>query len=462
MKSLILSLTFMMSMTNLFSAPIPIPENEIINAYIYGFPLVLMDVTKNVLTNTPTLTQTKAPLNQLFSKKTFPDPSFTEVVSPNADTLYTQAWLDLTKEPMILSVPDMGDRYYLFPMLDEWSNVFFSPGTRTTGNKKGNFAITGPNWKGILPNGVQGIQSPTNFVWIIGRIQTNGSSDFAAVNKLQEQFKLTPLSAWKTTNYRPISKASVNSNIDSKTAPVEQVLKMDGVKFFKRLAQILKTVPIPKSDTEYVKQFEKFGFVPGKNFDTSNLSAQQVQELNQLVKKAQNKIKENWDKHPFALTVNGWGVITKGIGTYGTNYDVRAAVAYGGLGANLPEDAIYPATNVDSNGHLLNGQFHYVIHFDKGDLPPAKAFWSITMYNDRHFFVRNPLNRYALGDRDQLKFNPDGSLDIYIQNLAPSNDKKSNWLPAPQGNFNLLFRLYEPKDEALNGTWKPPEIKKVR
>lgn len=207
-------------------------DHEIIDAYIYGFPLVLMDITKNVLTATPTLTPTKAPINQLLYKRTFPDPSFTEIVSPNADTLYSQAWIDVSQEPIILTVPAMGDRYYLFPLLDEWTNVFFSPGTRTTGNGKGFFAITGPRWKGVLPNGVKEVKAPTDVVWMIGRIQTNGPSDFATVNKLQDQFKLTPLRDWGTP-YTPPVNVPVKSNIDSKTAPISQVLKMDGIAFLR-------------------------------------------------------------------------------------------------------------------------------------------------------------------------------------------------------------------------------------
>lgn len=435
-------------------------ENEVVNAYEYGFPLVLMDVTKDVLTDTPTLTEKKVPINQFLYKKTFPDPTFTEVVSPNADTLYTQAWLDVSKEPMILSVPDMGDRYYLFPMLDEWTNVFFSPGTRTTGNGKGDFAIVGPNWKGTIPEGVKAVNSPTDIIWIIGRIQTNGPSDYAAVNKLQEQFKLTPLSAWGT-NYIPPATVPVKAGVDGTTAPVAQVLKMDGPAFFSRLAELLKKEPIPEKDKEYVKQFSSFGFIPGEDFDVSKLTSEQIGKLNAAVKDAQAKITKEWDDHPFAVTENGWGVMVKDIGNYGTNYTVRAAVALGGLGANLPEDAIYPVTNVDSTGQLLNGKNIYVVHFDKDKMPPVGAFWSLTMYDDHHFFYANPINRYAIGDRDKLKFNADGSLDIYLQHSAPANVNDVNWLPAPEGNFNLLLRLYAPKPEALNGTWKPPEVKRV-
>lgn len=460
MKSVILSVWICLSlMMNLYSTTL-FSEDEIVNGYIYGFPLVLMDITKDVLTDTPSLTEKKAPINQFLYKKTFPDPTFTEIVSPNADTLYSQAWLDVSKEPMILSVPEMGNRYYLFPMLDQWTNVFFSPGTRTTGNGKAHFAITSPNWNGVLPDDVQAIKAPTDIVWIIGRIQTNGPSDYSAVNKLQEQFKLTPLNAWKT-NYKPPSTVPVNSNIDGTTPPIDQVLKMDGLEFFKKMAFLLKNVSIPANDTEYVKQFSKFGLIPGNNFDVSTLTSQQLQDLNAAVKKAQNQIKQEWDQHPFAATENGWGVMIKDIGSYGTNYKLRAAIAFGGLGANLPEDAIYPVTNVDNSGQLLSGKFHYIVHFDKDKMPPVGAFWSLTMYNDHHFFYPNPMNQYAVGSRDPLKFNADGSLDIYLQHLPPNNLKEVNWLPAPAENFNLLLRLYAPKKDALNGTWKPPEVKRI-
>ena len=458
MKWLILSVfAYLTSIMNIHSAQL-FPEEDIVNAYIYGFPLVLTNTTKDVLTDTPTLTEYKAPINQFLNKKTFPDPSFTEVVSPNADTLYSQAWLDVSKEPIILTVPEMGDRYYLFPMLDEWTNVFFFPGTRTTGHNKGNFAIAGSSWKGTLPNGVQLIKAPTDIVWIIGRIQTNGPSDYPAVNALQKQFTLTPLSAWGK-NYTPPYTVPVNSHINGKTAPIDQVVKMDGVAFFKNLALLLKKTSIPSADKEYIKQFSTFGLIPGKDFDTAALSTENIQRLNAAVKKAQNQIKVEWNTHPFATTENGWAIMTKGVGDYGVNYKMRAAVAFGGLGANLPEDAIYPVTNVDSNGNLLNGKSDYVVHFDKGQLPPVNAFWSLTMYNDQHFFVKNPIDRYALGDRSQLAFNEDGSLDIYLQHIAPNDSKQANWLPAPQGDFNLLLRLYLPKKAALNGEWKPPKVK---
>src|SRR5215472_1019187 len=192
-------------------------------SYIFGYPLLLMDATRAKLSNVPHSTEVgSAPMNQFAHMKTFPDASFTEVVSPNADTLYSQGWLDLAKEPIVLSVPDTHGRYYLMPMLDAWTNVFASPGKRTTGTGKGTFAITGPRWSGSLPANVKEIKSPTDMVWIIGRTQTNGKADFAAVNAIQNQYKLTPLSAWGKP-YTPPSDVATDPNVDMKTPPVEKV-----------------------------------------------------------------------------------------------------------------------------------------------------------------------------------------------------------------------------------------------
>src|SRR5262245_16146842 len=196
------------------------------DAYVFGYPLVLMDITRSVMTAVPKVEERKAPINQFLHLGTFPDPTFTDVVSPNADTLYSTASIDLTNEPIILSVPEMGNRYYLMQMMDAWTNVFASPGTRTTGNGKGDFAIVGPGWKGQLPQGVKEIKSPTNMVWMIGRTQTNGKGDYDAVHAIQKQYALTPLSAWGK-NYQAPESVPVERGIDTKTPPVEQVARMD-------------------------------------------------------------------------------------------------------------------------------------------------------------------------------------------------------------------------------------------
>ncbi len=439
--------------------PISMTEDETakiaIDAYIYGFPLVLMDVSRQVMTAVPKPTTIAAPVNQFNVSEAFPDASFTSVVTPNADTLYSFAWLDLSKEPLALSLPDVGDRYYLMQMLDGWTNVFSSPGTRTTGNRKGDYAVVGPNFTGKLPDGVNEIKSPTSLVWIIGRTQTNGESDFAAVRALKAKYKLIPLSAWGSA-YTPPAEVPVDLTLDVKTPPVEQVAKMDSVAFFGRLAALLKDNSPTAADKPMTEKLARLGIVPGQPFDATKISPAMAKGIERGATSGWEQIIAEARK-PQGKMINGWDVMGD-LGRYGTNYLFRAVVALVGLGANLPEDAVYPHAKVDADGKPLTGASRYTIHFLQGQLPPVRAFWSITMYNSKQFFVDNPLDRYAIGDRDKLKFNDDGSLLLYVQNESPGKDYESNWLPAPKDSFNLFMRLYWPKKEIIKGTWSPPVV----
>ncbi len=419
-------------------------------AYVYGFPLVLMNVTRQ---------QMNSPINEFHHLRTFPDDTFTDIVSPNVDTLYSSAWLDLSEEPMVLSVPDTNGRYYLMPMLDAWTNVFTSPGKRTTGTGKHDFAIVGPNWKGTLSPGVEKLQAPTDLVWILGRTQTNGKSDYKAVNDLQDQYRLTPLSVFsggKATPGKPLQ----TLKIDPKIPPVQNTALLDGVSFFKSLAMFLKGNPPLAADGPMVETLKQLGIEPGKDF---NPSAENIAAINEGAKAGYAAIVAR-AKQPFGTRINGWDTVnnsTEQLGNYGTKYLLRSFVSLIGLGANLTQDATYPRAMTDIDGQPFNGADKYVIHMDRDQVPPVNAFWSLTMYNEKQFLVKNPINRFAIGDRDKLKFNSDGSLDIYIQSEDPGADKSSNWLPAPSGRFNLFFRLYWPKEEVLSGKWKVPGLKNV-
>ncbi len=429
-----------------------------VEAYIYGYPLVLMDITRQVGTNVPRPVEDAAPLNQLCNMRAFPDDTFTTVVSPNADTLYSFAFLDLSREPIVLSVPEMGERYFLMELLDAWTNVFASPGTRTTGSEKADFGIVGPQWTGELPAGVQEIRSPTNLAWIIGRTQTNGKEDYPAVHAIQDQYKLTPLSVWGTT-YTPPDNMPVSSSVDMKTPPVEQVFKMDTATFFSSLNALMIKNPPATPDVEAVWRFAAIGVGPGKDFDLKAMDPAVLNGLENCVRDGQAKILAE-AKKPHGKILNGWQFMDN-LGRYGKDYLWRAVVALVGLGANLQEDAVYPRTTTDSMDQPLNGANHYTIQFAKGQLPPVEAFWSITMYNSNQLFVKNPIGRYAIGDRDKLKFGSDGSLLLYLQNESPGKDKESNWLPAPKDSFSLFMRLYWPKQEILDGDWKPPSVNRV-
>lgn len=431
------------------------------DAYVFGYPLILMDATRTKMTNVPVSTDKgAAPINQFSNVRTFPDATFTDVVSPNADTLYSMAFLDLHKEPMVLSVPDTRGRYYLMPMLDAWTNVFASPGKRTTGTAKGDFAVTGPEWSGTLPAGVKQIKAPTEMVWILGRTQTNGNADFAAVNAVQDKYKLTPLSDWGQP-YTPPKGLVVDPKVDMKMAPVDVVAALDATAFFNRLAVLMKDNPPAAADAPMVSKLASIGVVSGQPFDINKQGGEVAKAIADGVEDGRKRVLELGHNPGNMKMANGWLITTSDMGTYGTNYDARAGVALVGLGANLLADAMYPIVRADGSGQPLNGANKYVIHFDKGQIPPANAFWSLTMYNSRQFFVANPINRYAIGDRDKLKFNPDGSLDIYVQHDAPSKDKISNWLPADAGSFNIIMRLYWPKEAVTSGTWTPPAVTKA-
>ena len=454
-----------------------------VQAYLYGYPLVLMDVTRQVGTQ-PNAKGPHGVINQFVNLWTFPDPNFSLIVSPNADTLYTTAFLDLAKEPIVLHVPDTQGRYYLMQMMDAWTNVFASPGKRTTGTKAADFAIVGPGWQGTVPPGVKKIQAPTNMVWILGRTQCNGKDDYAAVNAIQRQYSLTPLSAFGKP-YTPPGSGPADPSVDVTTPPVTQVARMDAATFFNRLARLMKENPPAPADAPMVQKLAGLGIVPGQPFDPAAVGPATMKGLDKAVwtvkaffdgaaKGTQGALEESaFDQKVFKLlnsavqkltlnVQNGWIIPPMQLGRYGTNYAFRALVALIGFGANLPEDAIYPMARVDGDGKPLNGAQRYVLHFAKGQTPPVKAFWSFTMYNSKQAFVPNPIERYAIGDRDKLKFNPDGSLDLYIQNQSPGKDRESNWLPAPQDDFNLALRMYWPQPAVLKGAWKPPAVQRLK
>lgn len=442
-----------------FALPQQNPSQTIQKAYIYAYPLVLMGTTNEVMTNVIKPDQpSRAPVNQLLNVREFPRPDMKDVIRPNVDTLYSMAWLDLSKEPMVLVLPDSNGRYYLIQMLDAWSDVFASLGKRTTGTKPNRFAIVGPNWKGALPTGVKKISSPTNLVWIIGRTQTNGVADYENVHQFQNGLKLLPLSQLDNPNYQP-PYGKIDTTLDDTTPPPKQVAEMDIMTFFKEFAELLKSNPPDPTDQKILSDIKQIGLIPGKEFNTEKFTSDEINTWNQAGKMAAKKIAES--KPIGSQLIQGWLTQRNNIGTYDNNYLARAVIARQGLGANLPQDAIYSSATVDSNNQPLTGKNNYLLHFNKNQLPPVRAFWSLTLYDAEGYFAPNSAKRYALGDRDPLQYNKDGSLDIYIQHAAPEQTKLSNWLPAPNDKFNLLMRLYWPKSAILSGHWSPPAIKKI-
>lgn len=427
------------------------------DAYIFGYPLLTMEMTRRVMTNTAAPANSHAPMGQFFNSRTYPDASFRDVTAPNADTLYSTAWLDLSKEPYILRIPDEKDRYYLLPMLDAWTTVFQVPGKRTTGTKAQTYAITGPGWKGTLPAGVTEYKSPTNLVWVLGRTYCTGTpEDYKAVHAIQDEYQLVPLSAFGKP-YAP-APGKVDPSVDMKTPVRDQVNRLDILSYFKLMAALMKDNPPTAADAPMVASMAKLGIVPGQDFDGAKLSPEIKTAVQSAPQAAQAKIMGHFKSA--GSDINGWTFSTK-TGIYGTDYLQRAFITAVGLGANRPQDAIYPTSEVDVAGKPYDGANKYVIHFDKGQTPPANGFWSITMYDSAYFFVANPLNRYTVSSRFPFVYNPDGSLDLYFQKDSPGKEKEPNWLPAPAGKFILMMRLYWPKDSVIDGTWKMPGVKQV-
>jgi hypothetical protein len=419
-------------------------------AFVFGYPLVLMDVSRLSFLGQSSGDGHRNAMNELSHAREFPDASFTAVVSPNTDTLNSTAWLDVAAEPVVLSVPATS-RYYALPMLSAWTDVFASPGTRTAG-EGGAFAVVGPGWRGGVPEGVQEIRSPTSLVWLAGRTEANGEADYEEAHRFQDGLSLSRLSG-ASCAHAPDSNR--DSAIDTETPPPEQVGAMDASTFFGRLAELMVDNPPAQADTPALERFGAIGLAPGK-FEPPAELAGAVEAGVSAANAGINVIR----RHRADLT-NGWS-IPRDLGRYGTNYVQRALIALFGLGASLPEDVVYPHTVVDGNGQPLSGADNcYVLHFAPESAPPAQAFWSLTMYNERHYFVDNPIDRYAIRDRDPLVFNPDGSLDIWLQHERPAPAHVANWLPAPDGPFSLILRIYWPRQEVIDGTWVPPPVTKV-
>ena len=427
-----------------------------VDAYIYFYPLLSMDITRKQFTNIePGKEFGKGPMNMFVSVPQYPPAEFKGVVRSNFDTLYSIAWLDLTKEPLVIAAPDTDGRFYLLPMLDMWTDVFASPGWRTTGTEAGQFLVTPPGWTGTVPAGMSHLPAPTPFVWIIGRTKTDGAADYAAVHKIQAGYTVTPLS--RLGKEPEAVTVKIDPAVDMKTPPKIQVDSMSAVNYFTYAADLLKVNPPHSTDQPMLARIKRIGIEAGKPFNMDALDPQIQAALQTVPQDAQALM--TWKVPTLAREVNGWSMNTDTMGVYGNYYLKRAIVTQVGLGANLPEDAIYPLNIGDSNGKPLDGANKYVLHFNKGETPPVNAFWSITLYDPEGFQIANSLNRFAVSSWMPFKGNADGSLDLYFQNESPGKDLEANWLPAPKGPFNLTMRLYGPKAEALNGKWNPPAIK---
>ena len=378
-------------------------------------------------------------------------PENKEIVTPNNDTPYSWAWLDLRREPWVLSVPKIPDeRYYVFQWIDLFTYNFAYVGSRTTGNGVGHYMFAGPGWNGQTPPGIDKVfKSETDLIVTLGRTALDGPSDVRHVIAIQDQYKLTPLSAFEHTAPPP--------EVESVRFPVWDEARATSVDFISYLNFLLQfTQPTNPSETELMQRFAKIGIAPGKPFDASRLDPAMRDALARGVSDA---------KQSLAAAEKS---TTSSFGIFGSrddlknDYMTRAVAAAMGIYGNTKEEAVYVGYRVDAENHPLVGKQPYVLHFDKKDLPPARFFWSMTLYDlpARHL-VANPLKRYSIGDRTKgLKYGSDGSLDLYVQHESPGHVRESNWLPAPEGPYDLIIRIYGPSPSVFDGTWQLVKPKK--
>ncbi len=430
-----------------------------VEAYVYGYPLVSMELTRRAQTNVARPTGDRlAPMGQLARQRALPTPADRESAAPDADTLSFQAWLDVSAEPWVVSLPDTRGRYLLLSLHSGWTDAFAMAGARTTGTRAQRLAITGPGWKGRLPGSVTELKSPTGLVWVRGRIATTGTArDLAEVHALQDQLELAPLSSLGKRRPPPVVRP--DPAIDMKTPVREQVQALDAVAYFSLLAAALKSNPPAAADAAPRAALARIGLAPGKDFDGASLDAVAMRSLAGAPSAALARIAAQVERSH--AHVNGWLVRVGGIGAYGTDHLQRAAMASTALGASRRQDLVTLVAETDADGAPLDGSKRHRLRFPRGQLPPATASWSLTLHDGRRAFVANKLNRHALGSRDRLRFDKDGSLELIIQRDPPGKGQEANWLPAPAGPYTLTLAIAWPNEKPpsiLDGTWKPPAI----
>lgn len=440
--------------TNAQTPPMPdIRTPDILQSYIYGYAPVAMEATRAIETAVPDalVSPGRAPVNQFGRSESLATPNSRLVIRPNADMLYTSAWLDLAGQPLILHVPDTTGRYYLIPLYDAYSNEFASVGSRTTGNSEGNYAIIGPHWRGTLPNGLSGVlRAPTNTVWALGRTLVRGAADLPAAVAVTTQYQLVPLSDYAgfiaTGVYTPPTGVPVVApNPNFVGFPVTASPGFSMPEYFSVLGEyFLRNLPPPQELRQAVP-LALYGLANQNLLTPTTVAQADADFITELQSTAANK--------------NGWSVNLNG-GTYGTNYLLRAAVARFGLGANIPADAVYASMAKAADGGPLVGTNAYVMHFEPGQTPPVNGFWSLTVYDQAGVLVPNPINRYDVGSETGLVPNADGSIDIFLQN-APPTATQANWLPTPAAPFNLTLRFFWPAKSVLDGTYEIPPVTQV-
>ena len=417
------------------------------DAYVYAFPLVLMDATRIFATNTEKVITGKAPVNQLMHGAALADAQFRSVVTPNVDTIYSQVWYDLSEEPMVYELPET-DRFCKVQVLDGWTN------TAAVLDKAGAYAITLSTWEGELPDGVTRIDVPTSMAWSITRTVLSGEEDLPNVRAIQEKMKLMPLSNYISGDTYEPPKGSYSE--ENNYVPVDKVLSMDPVTFFNKANELMVKNSPAAADGEMLERIAAVNVGPGMEFDTSVLTGDVAENWKTMLTEIRPKLVKEGQK--FSKKLGQWNYFGEPIGDFHTEYAYRALVALAGLGANTVEVALYPKTEQDADGNALTGEKSYLLHFESCPQVLEGGFWSVTAYGDNDFLIDNPIDRYCINDRSGLKANDDGSIDVILSKDAPEDT--TNWLPTGDGGFHLYMRIYTPDMNTLE-TWTAPVITEI-
>jgi len=431
-----------------------------VQAYIWGYPMVVMQKSRDAMTKGGDAPVTPdqfdktgklfAPVNQIANAWGMLGPQFSAVQSANSDTQYSLTWFDSSKEPYVLHIPDANGRYYTYQFIDAFTNNFHYASTRTMGSQDQNYALVAPGWKGKLPKGVIRVDTPTPTGFIIGRWFVQDLKDVAAVNTIQKQVTMTPLSSYGK-KYTPPK---------VKVVPAQ---KYSGdLAFFEQLGDTLVLNGAPASDAGLLGLLKNIGLTVDHGFDPSALSDGEKQALAEAVTEGNAMLAAK--SASMGKEVNGWQLSPVLSEYFGNDYLFRAAIGYQAMFVNTPIEAYYPGVFKDTDGKTLDGSTgKYTLTFAKGKTPPVGAFWSTTLYDaNKRLMTENSINRYKIGGADKLKANADGSITILIQNESPGKDKESNWLPAPKEPFYMLFRMYQPDIEVLNGQYELPGVVRVK
>ncbi|MCD8356965.1 MAG: DUF1214 domain-containing protein [Clostridia bacterium] len=432
-------------------------DNDLIEllyqTYLYVFPLVVLELHMRALTNTEYPTDRKAPLNQLFHAKGVARAGDREIVHPNIDTVYTKAHMDLKSEPLYFHKPKT-ERYTAAEMIDAYGNCVAIIGNGGIGgDSEVNAVLVGPDFQGTIPQELVRIDIPTNLCWTLTRVLKE-QNDEAEIAAIQQGFDLRPLSAYQKEYIPP--KGTYLPEDDF--IPAEKLAELSIEEFFSIANSLLGDNMGTAPDVSLLENAVQYGIGMHKKFSLSDFSVHVQQALTHFYERAVHEFDDNVKRHIYAPMRDNWIWTNPELAAFKENYSFRAKVAWGGFGANPVTVAIYPQAYVDSDGNDLTGKFSYICHFDS--LPPVGEFWSLTVYGEDQFLIPNELDRNGINDRSDFQLNADGSLDIYLQNIRPSANEISNWLPVGAEKFGLVLRLYSPSESILNGTWQLPTIRR--